>query len=182
MSYMWFVGSSHPVNTHPDVVRSTLDETETSRAAQAEIDAPPAWNEFASDKDTALVGLSPRQMSGDVNPSEHYRPWWIPLAEQNHNEIVDNRIADSGTAAAREDSGSFGHGTAEFTRSLEPVIRDGAAYGNDYFVRGGALIQDGAGSYMGSSVPDIDWKGVAAYLGEKRSRQAYAGLYDSLIG
>jgi len=182
MSTMWFVGAKHPVNTHPDVVRDTLDKTETDRSGPAEITSAPGWNQFASDKDSALVGLSPRQMSGDVHESVQSVPFWKGLATQDFESPIDSQVATSGTAARREASGQFGHGTAEYTESIEPVIREGAAYGNDYFVRAGAVIQDGAGSYMASPVPDTDWQGVAQNIGNRRSRQAYSGLYQSLIG
>lgn len=182
MSTLWLVGTTHPVNPHPDTVRSTLDSTETERSGPAEIPDAPGWNQFASDKDPALVGLSPRQMSGDVHESQQYRPFWLALSQIDYEARIDGQVSSSGTAASRENVGQYGHGTAEYTESIEPLIRDGAAYGNDYFVRGGAVIQDGAGAYMASPVPDVDWQGVSQAIGVKRSRQAYAGLYDSLIG
>lgn len=180
MSYMWYVGAAHAIDTHPDIVRSTLDETDTDRSGPAELHHSPQWNELDTDNDPALVGLSPRQLSGDVNESKQYAPFWSGLAQQDFTAPIDEQIASSGTAAKREVAGQFGHGTAEYTLSLEPVIREGAAYGNDYFMRTPALIQEPAGAYMASPIPDVDWQGVAAQIGESRSRDAFASLYDNL--
>lgn len=179
---IWLPGLHQPVDTHPSVVRSTLDKADSTEAAELPGPNGPQWNQFDSDKDPALVGLSPRQLGPDVHAGVQYAPFWSGLASNDYEARIDDQVSSSGTAAAREVAGQFGHGTAEYSESIEPVIREGAAYGSDYFVRTPALIQGPAGSYLGSPVPDVDWQGVSQAVYVQNSRAAYTGLYDNLIG
>jgi hypothetical protein len=106
----------------------------------------------------------------------------LALATQNHNAIIDNQVATSGTAAAREARGEAGHGTMQYAESLEPVIRPGAEFGNVYFDIVKPEIQEGAGNAM--NVTDTDpWNmAVAQAEATRRSRDAYqATLYSAFL-
>ena len=110
-------------------------------------------------------------------------PWWAPYATENHNEIIDNQVASSGTAAAREMAGEQGHGTMQYAIGIEPEIRDGAFMGNDYFLSHQAEVQDGAGNYMNPTFGD-DWaNSVAHHVAAANSRDAFNdSVYASFLG
>ena len=115
-------------------VRQTATPVSIS-APPAEIHNVPEFNEFDTDSNSA-VGMSTRNVSGDYSPIQKYAPSWAPTADSqtaHTNQIVNVQVNSSGTAAARETQGEFGHGTMAITKSIEPVIRDGGAMGNDYF-------------------------------------------------
>lgn len=180
MTSAWFLGARNAVPQTEDEVRSTVEPVRTDQVP--ELDSPPEWNEFDSDESGALVGLSPRQVSSDVHESIQYVPWWEQLATENHNRLIDDQVATSGTAAKRESAGEQGHGTMEYSVGIEPQVRDGAAYGNEYFVTHSKLIQDGSGNYM--TPPDTDnWlQGVASARAEQASREAFqATQYDAFL-
>lgn len=177
----WTLGAAHPVDQHPDAVRSTVEPVRTD--GPAEIRDAADWNQAEFDGSGQLVGLTPRQLAGDVHESVQFAPFWSALATQDHEHLIDDQVATAGTAADREAAGAFGRGTAEWTEGIEPQIRDGSAFGNDYFLRDGAPVQEGAGTYMAPYVADIDWQGVGAALYADRSRQAYqATLVSSGMG
>jgi len=110
-------------------------------------------------------------------------PWWANLASADYESRIDRQVSSSGTAARREEAGQSGHGTMQYAIGIEPVIRDGASYGNDYFVTNERNIQEGMGAYM---TPDDNgnWGNkIAAAQARNASRQAYqASLYQNLLG
>lgn len=142
---LWNNGSDIPL-TEAEVT-TTVEKVRTDTTT-AEATAAPEWNELNTDESSQLVGLSPRVVGSATEDSIQSRPWWLAMSEVNHNEIIDNQVSSSGSAAARESAGEFGHGTMQYAEGIEPVIRDGAAFGNDYFKVTQAEIQDGAGQYM----------------------------------
>jgi hypothetical protein len=169
----------------------TVDKVTQQRAPEPRTDPPaelttglPEYNQVDTDTSDDLTGLAHRQLGGDENETVKYDAWWIPLAEQNHNAIIDNQIAESGTAAGREAAGIQGHGSMQFTESIEPVVRDGFQYGSDYFKshEDGTGGNVAGGNYMSNAIPDIEWQGVAAELARANSRDAYAGMYDNILG
>lgn len=123
-------------------------------APPAEQEAAPDFNEVTTDGNPNL-GLEPRNLASHVVPSEKYRPFWIEDVDGSdaHNSAIDRQVSSSGTAAAREAAGIFGHGTLMVTEGIEPVqdLREGGKFGNEYFTRHDRAIQEGAGQYM--SVP-----------------------------
>lgn len=155
MTAAWFLGAAEGVPQHESKVRSTVEPIRDD-STDAEQHKPPDWNELDTDSSGELVGLSPRVAGSDTIDTQKYPAWWIPLSGVNHNELVDNQVASSGTAASRESAGQQGHGTTQYAEGIEPVIRDGAAYGQDYFDAGEADIQEGSGHYMAPVVSD-DW-------------------------
>lgn len=161
-------------------VRSTVEPIRTD--ASPELNAPPEFNEIDTDESGQLVGLSPRVMAGDTTDSQQYSPWWADLM-QDHNAIIDEQVSSSGTAAKRELAGEQGHGTLQYTQSMEPVIRAGAAFGNDYFLSNPAVIQDGAGDYMNPMASDSFANAIAQSQATLASRKAYNdSLFADFLG
>lgn len=163
-----------------DTVRQTLDPPRDDGPAEEQ--TQPEWNDVPTDTSGQLSGLAPRQLAGDLHESEQYAPSMeIALEGQQFGHIIDNQISSSGTAAAREAAGIYGHGTEQYAVSLEPVIRPGARFSSDYFVSNPLNVQEGSGDYMGSPIVDPNWEGVAAERYNRNSRAAYADLYSNLF-
>jgi hypothetical protein len=165
-----------PVMQEETLIRSTIDPVRHDPVP--ELPAAPEWNAPATDSAPLSGPTAQRQVSGDVTPSESYVPDYAS-ADALHNAIIDAQVASSGTAAAREATGQWGHGTAEWTNSIDPLIRDGAFYGNDYFVVNPQEIQEGAGAYMTPVVDDREWYAVMQDTATRASRDAAQG---SMIG
>lgn len=163
-------------------VRSTLDPIRTD-GELAEAQHEPDWNELDTDESGQLMGLSPRGVGSDTHDTVKYVPWWTQLASAVYNIVIDRQVASSGTAAAREETGIQGHGTMQYEVGIEPIIRDGAAFGNDYFASHPAGIQEGAGRYMQPDPTANNWATqVAAANAAKSSRQAYQStLYKQFL-
>jgi hypothetical protein len=172
MTNAWFLGATAGVPQSESEVRDTLEPIRDD-GDLAEQDAPPDWNEPASDKSGELTGLAPRVEGSFTTDTVKTAPFWAPLANVNHNALVDNQVASSGTAASRELAGQHGHGTMQYEVGIDPLIRDGAAFGNDYFVSHDPGIQDGAGAYMSPPGQDNWASSVAQSMAERRSREAY---------
>lgn len=182
MTNAWFLGATYSVPQSEGEARSTVEPIRNDNQ-DSEADSPPEWNELDTDESGELVGLSPREVGSDTTDIVKYRPWWAPLATAEHNEIIDRQVASSGTAAQREIMGQQGHGTMQYAQGIEPVIRDGAAYGNDYFVFRQHDIQQGMGDYMTPEVGD-QWNAIAAQADAiAASRKAYQSTqWGNLFG
>lgn len=172
MTNAWFVGATHSVQQSEDDVRSTVEPIRTDNA-EAEAQAPPDWNEHESDNSGQLVGLSPRVKGADTRDSVQYSPWWADAATAEHNQLIDRQVASSGTAARREMAGEQGHGSMQYADSLDPQIRPGAAFGNEFFQLDKNVIQEGAEPYMTPAVNDGWQMAVAQSVATQRSRQAF---------
>lgn len=182
MTNAWFLGAATSVPQSEHEVRSTVEPVRTDSESAEQHDAP-EWNELETDDSGQLVGLSPRVAGSETFDSEQYAPWWAGLATENHNALIDNQVASSGTAAARELAGEQGHGTMQYAEGIEPVIRPGAKFGNEYFASHQADIQDGAGEFM-QPIDNANWAhAVQQAAAEKASRDAtQASLYAKLLG
>lgn len=179
---MWHVGDSQGAAMTEEEVTATTEPIRND-GESAEQSHAPGWNEFDSDESGELHGLAPRLAGSDTIDTEKYRPWWAGLADVNYNSPIDDQVASSGTAAAREMAGQQGHGSMQYALGIEPVIREGAEYGNDYFTTNPAVIQEGAGDYM-TPLNDDAW---ANALGQANatanSRQAFNdSLFADFIG
>lgn len=184
MTSAWFLGAKSSVKQTDNEVRSTVEPVRTD-GDTAEADHSPEWNELDTDESGNLVGLTPRMVGAKTNDMEKFSPWWARLvggSDGNFNAVVDNQVSTSGTAAAREVAGQQGHGSMQYEESLEPVIRTGGLFGNDYFQASDPHIQDGMGSYMTPADEDNWAASVGAATAKKRSRDAYQGtLYQNLF-
>jgi hypothetical protein len=179
---MWHVGDSQGAPLTEEEAVTTVEPIRTDDTT-AEMHHAPEFNEIDTDESGELVGLSPRLVGSDTIDTAKYPPWWAPFATKNHNAVIDNQVATSGTAAGREMAGEQGHGTMQYAIGIEPVIREGASYGNDYFITHDAEIQDGAGNYMNPTFAD-DWaNAVAQSVAVGNSRDAYNdSLYAAFLG
>lgn len=137
------------------------------------------------------VSLANTTLASEWHEGEQYAPFWQGQVDtqDEHNAIVDRQVSSSGTAAAREAAGTFGHGTMKYAVGIEPVGDLGAAggLGNDYFVRNDRDIQEPAGNYM--SIPpgyDQDQTGhvsAQAYVAAREaSSNAYSSFYSAVAG
>lgn len=177
---MWGVGAIDETATDPDDARATTEPIRDD-GENASSDDSPEFNELETDESGELDGLANREVAAHVNDSEKVDPWWIRLLT-NHNQIVDNQVSSSGTAARRESGGEHGHGTMQYGQSIEPVIRDGASFGNDYFITNDSGIQDGAGEYM-SPFDSNNWVNAVHHSkATQNSRDAtQASMYDAFF-
>lgn len=181
MTSAWMVGAATGVPQDESVVRSTVEPIRTDPEVAEQNDAPD-WNEFDSDESGQLTGLANREAGSATVNTVKYTPGWLSLAIAEHNVIIDRQVATSGTAAKREEAGQAGHGTMKYEQGIEPVIRDGSAFGNDYFLSGQNVIQEGAGMYM--TPPDTDnWLStVAQQAAMDNSRKAFqASQYSNFL-
>lgn len=139
---------SHPVPQDEQTVRMTTAPV-IPDAPPAMADAAPDFNEVETDPNPTL-GMSTRQLASTWHQGEKFSPSWIGNvdAADEHNAIIDRQVSSSGTAAQRESAGVFGHGSMSFAEGIEPTIRDGGAFGNEYFVAERKGIQSTAGDYM----------------------------------
>lgn len=182
MTNAWFLGATQSVPQTENEVRSTVEPIRTD-AANVESTGAPDWNEFESDNSGELVGLTPRVKGAEtVESKPNTDPTGLALSTQNHNAIIDNQVATSGTAAARESRGEAGHGTMQYAESLEPVIRPGASFGNEFFDIQKPQIQDGAGNALNPTDTD-DWNlAIAQSAATANSRRAYqSSLYNAFL-
>ncbi len=156
-------------------VRSTVTVIDHN-SPDAVAEASPEYNTVERDPDTE-GGLTARGVADKVNPSERFSR--LPgNANTDFSAPVDSRISTSGTAAMREDSGAWGHGSMHYQESLEPTIREGGNFDDVYFSARRPPIQDGTLDYMvPSRTPDDSTaEGVAraAAIAQRKAIQAAA--------
>lgn len=174
--------SSIGVPADEKVVRSTATPVDDDAPAAMQTDMPEP-QEVETDHNPDL-GMVNRQLASRWFPSIKTRPIHQGEVDINHvhNDIIDRQVSTSGTAAAREASGEWGHGTAAYAVGIEPVgdLQDGHKMGNEYFVRHDRPVQEGMGSYMGAAKgPDSNTVGSVAAAGKAGSREAaQASLYN----
>lgn len=186
MSLMWF-GDLDGVPLDEAKVRATTAPVVVD-APPAEADKAPEFNSVETDTNPMLGGLSPRQLASDWHESEQYAPSWAGNATLRHDAIVNETIASKGTAAEREMAGQQGHGTMAYAVGIEPVIRSGGAFGNEYFAANRADIQEPASATAEqrgvTPIPGTDREDIAraAAYGNVASRDAAASNYAAFLG
>lgn len=180
MTNAWFLGATQSVPQSENEVRSTVEPVRSDGPAEAHTD--PDFGQVQTDNSGELVGLSPRQLAGDTHDSVKYRPWWANGASVLYNFLIDRQVASSGTAAAREEAGEQGHGTMQYQVSVEPELRDGMRFGNDYFVVNDRDIQNGMGSYMSPITSDKWPQAVAQSRATSDARAAnQSTIFDAFL-
>lgn len=165
------------------VVRTTAEPYEAD-APPAVMASTPEQQEVFTDPNPDL-GMTSRQVASYYQPGEKGVPNWIPESDSAylHNAIIDRQVATSGTAAAREAAGQWGHGTMPLTVGIEPVrdLADGGKMGNEYFVRTPRDIQETADATMMTVPPGYDQgiKGSVTAEGKQNAREsAMASAYN----
>lgn len=168
-------------------VRATTEKIDISEAPAVMHDAP-VTGSVETDSNPNLSGLVNRQLASEWFQGEKFSPSWADnaSAQSVNSVIVDGQVASSGTAAAREKDGIFGHGSMSYAIGIEPVqgLAPGGAFGNEYFAADKPGIQPTAGSYM-SVPPGVDNQ-VTSLVSDTTKRNArYAeqsSLYAAWLG
>lgn len=177
-----------PVQRAEEDVRSTLDPVDAANAPAVSEDAPD-YNELETYADNDDGVVRPHQVGGEYTASEQSPPFWgSAVSESGYGvEAVNRQVSSSGTAAAREMAGQFGHGTMARTESIEPQVREGAAFGADYFRSNVLGANPTGGDYMTPQVGDPDMNAVAAAFAGANARAAsqsvvYGDWLGSMVG
>lgn len=152
----------------PESVRSTVTVVQDD-APPSVAPAAPDYNQVMTDPETE-GGLTSHDLASAVTPSVQYVP-----NMGNANDVgdavqarVNDTISTGGTAAAREASGEWGHGTMQIVQGIEPTLVDGHQFGSDYFAAENRP-EMAAGAYM-SATQSAD--PAVQSTGEDNSRDA----------
>lgn len=133
------------------VVRSTATPVVEDAPAAVQAEAP-EFNEGVEADPNPNLGIVNRTLASHWVEGEQSAPFWEGQVNDQitHNAIIDKQVSTSGTAAAREAAGQFGHGTLSYAYGIEPTQdRQGAGgFGNEYLQVGKPDIQETAGNYM----------------------------------
>jgi hypothetical protein len=164
------------------VVRNTATPVDVN-AAPAMQDDQPVMQEMETDPNPTL-GMSPRQMASKWTEGSRADAPDDIVAEQNKsNQMINDQVSTSGTAAARELAGQT-HKNLSYAVGIEPTFDladPNHKMGNTYFVRNQRNVQEGMTDYM--SVPpgqDHAIEGNIAAYGKVAARDAAtAGLYEA---
>lgn len=179
---MFTMGMQTPAEVQENATRIT-DEPIRTDGEDAQQAKAPDFNEVSTDTSPELMGLRRRMEASYTVDSEQYRPAVMETANALHNVIIDDQVASSGTAAAREAQGIQGHGSLQYAIGIEPELRDGSKFGNTYFERDSSPIQEGSGIAMNPIHGDNWATAVVASLAASKSRQAaQASLYSDFLG
>lgn len=166
-------------------VRSTTNVIDNDAPASV-ADSAPDFNETVTDLDTE-GGLTSRQVASHIKDSAKSSPV-VGNANEDLNGIVDRQISTSGTAAARESAGQWGHGSLLITEGIEPVIRPGTEFSDTYFAANANDIQSGTGNYISPANPaDPGTLAAAQSQGTAAARESapvdmYAAFHAARMG
>lgn len=185
---LYGVGDETGAPADPLIVRATtakvMHDTPPAEAKDA-----PDWNERETDPNPNL-GMVNRQVASDWHEAIKGTNAVADQGSNQHNEIVNRQVASSGRAAGLETSAPvFGHGSISYAIGIEPVLRDGAAFGSDYFAANPTGSQEGIPQVLGPAPGyDRSVSGNLSAAGKDRSRDAthagsiYAAYYAATVG
>lgn len=171
------------------------EKTVRATTANIDVDAPPAvaddvpeMGHVETDSDPSLAGLATRQLASEWHEGQQYAPAWAQNVDTQavNSVLIDGQVSSSGTAAAREAAGQFGHGTASYAVGIEPVqgLVDGGRFDNNYFGVPKPAIQETSGAYM-TTPPGVD-RDVTGLVSDTAKAQArfanQSGLYTTWYG
>lgn len=160
-------------------VRSTTNVVSPD-GSEAVATRSPEYNSMERDPDTE-GGLTTRGVADKVNASERY-PRAVGNANTDFASRINDQVSTSGTAAAREEAGQWGHGTTQWTEAIEPTVRPGTEFDRTYFRATRPPIQDGALDYMvPARRPDTEQAGSDLAASRNAARAATANLYQSFL-
>lgn len=180
MTGLLFTPNRSAVPSSSEEVRTTITVVDND-AAPAVAERAPGYNDVDTDHDTA-GGLTPRQLGAFVVPSVRYVPH---VGNANSTELFDrvnDQVSTSGTAAAREAAGVWGHGTLKITESIEPAVHDGAQLGADYFAASTRPLAGSGDQMSPAQSADPDTVAQSAATGASASRAAYGAYLASTTG
>lgn len=180
MSTLFYSMTRSAIPDDLDNVRSTVTRVVDDAPSMQE--HAPEVNEIVTDPLTD-GGLTGHALASKVTPSVRYAPANTDKDGTQFNASVNAQVSSSGTAAAREAAGRWGHGTILKVEGIEPVLGDGRpGFGDTYFKAGhDHVAQDGAGKFM-SAGPNSDPQTVAgsAATAARAAREAQRGLYAAM--
>lgn len=176
MNFAVFNGTPPPVDRENGAVRTTVEPIRDAPIAETDTD----YNAVVVDTSAELTGISRTVAAPDNTPSRQAPPQ--PYVT-DVTSIIDDNYASAGRAPALESAGVRGHGSMQYDASIEPVVREGAVLGGDYFLSNNKPVQDGASDYMNPAVVDNIWSATAQAMGTRAARKANAAtLYSPLVG
>jgi hypothetical protein len=170
----------------PEAVRNTTvtisDDTPPAEAAGA-----PDWNERETDRDPHK-GRVNRQVASDWHEPIRGNNAVAEHASTDFFHDINAQVASAGRAPALETSDDvFGHGSVAWAYGIEPVLRDGAAFGSDYFKVNETGSQEGIPQVL-SPAPGTDHAFAASVgaLAQQNSRDAtqasaYNAFYEGIM-
>lgn len=184
MTSLYFGLLRDGVPAEEKTVRSTTEPYDRDAPA-AQQDSMPDFQELPTDPNPNL-GMVNRQLGSHWIQGIRNAPFWRKKVDDatEYNATVNRQVSSSGTAAAREASGEWGHPSLSYAVGIEPVsdLRDGGKMGNEYFKTVDKDIQETSDNSMMSVPPGYDQSVNARVSAEGKalSRKAsQASLYDS---
>lgn len=165
-----------------ELARATTEKLNVDESADRETGVP-EFNEVER-ADTQHAGITTSNLAPPYVESHKYAPEWAQQAQVGPSfSRINDRQATAGTAAAREAAGEFGHGTMPVTIGIEPTIRDGGAFGNDYFGVEKPGIQPGMSAMMEQAPGyDADITGAVASRAKETSHSAASSANQPWLG
>lgn len=163
-------------------VRSTTNVVDLD-APSAVAENPPGFNDAGYERDPDTEGgLTPRNLFGFIRGRQRYTPN-VGNANTDFASPINDQVSTSGTAAARESAGEWGHGTMQIVESIEPTIREGGAFGEDYFAAGTRQLQKGMRSDVTAArIPDGQDSASDQQAGKTAAREAaQSALYARFL-
>lgn len=182
MSTAFFASHRAPIQpTEPEVL-STLDPVEPDNPP-AETDSEPEYNQVETYPYNVGGPINRHDLTGHTEPSERYLPWHSARAENtDYAQLINEQVSTSGTAAARESAGVWGHGTMQRTETIEPQIRDGAEFGSDYFAANQLGANETGGDYMTAQVSNNQANAIAqAFATDNAHVASQSTLYGAWL-
>lgn len=163
-------------------VRSTVTTVDKDSDASVATSTPER-NLLETDAHTD-GGLTTHQVASQVTPSERFAP--TTVSTSSHSDELNNSWSSSGTAAAREAAGQWGHGTA-YSQDAMTRIPDGTAFSEEYFERDRRGMNEQVTNYMTANSVDNAELDDISDAGKSRAREAnnvniYQALYNARMG
>ena len=170
-------GRVAPMTRDVDVINSTTQTVDNDAPVQM-ADRAPDRNEFVHSTVDA-GGLSTNLLASHVTPSLKSPP----ITGNSGTDFagpINSQIATSGTAAQREASGEWGHGTLQITEGIEPTIVDGTQFNESYFAAHKVIPNGPTGDYMTPPLSDAATTAANAQVGASRAMSAQlASMYNA---
>lgn len=187
MNMLYGVVSNPYVSADEQEVRATTEKIDVL-APPAVMHDTPVMNNVETDSTSQISGIHNHQLASQWVQGEKFTPSWLGVVDTSavNAEIIDGQVSSSGTAAARESAGIFGHGTMSYAIGIEPVqgLMPGGVFGETYFAVDKVNIQNTAGSYM-TQPPGYDKEYTAAVSDQAKRLARYAKestLYAHFLG
>lgn len=159
----------------------TQDETIRSDDGGAQLDHDPQWGEDSTDGTVELTGPARRDTQGAYHPSVKGPPPGLNL-HRDYNAPINDQVASSGTAAARESAGEWGHGTMPYEVSITPA-NPAEEFGKKRFLRTPSEVQEGARNMMTPIDPNNWDRAVSQEKAIEATRESsMASLYNAAFG